>query len=141
MKLDEALDTLNKAGFIVENGQQMSRINLKKWLTSRFNVTFDEVGIGRIHAMKAIEIPDDEKLPILALDLDFINLPIGIDVSSLFLEEENEIELINFTVKSELKNITDFSKKDLSEYFSKLNKKILLLYNLKDLLYKSLENF
>jgi len=141
MKLDEALDTLNKAGFIVENGQQMSRINLKKWLTSRFNVTFDEVGIGRIHAMKAIEIPDDEKLPILALDLDFINLPIGIDVSSLFLEEENEIELINFTVKSELKNITDFSKKDLSEYFSKLNKKILLLYNLKELLYKSLENF
>jgi len=141
MKLDEALDTLNKAGFIVENGQQMSRINLKKWLTSRFNITFDEVGIGRIHAMKAIEIPDDEKLPILALDLDFINLPIGIDVSSLFLEEENEIELINFTVKSELKNITDFSKKDLSEYFSKLNKKILLLYNLKELLYKSLENF
>ena len=134
MQLDEAKEILNNAGFIVENGQQMSRTNLKKWLTSRFNVTFDDVGIGRIHAMQAIEIPDDEKLPIMALDLDFINFPLGLDVSSLFLEEENEIELINFTVKSNLKNITDFSKKDLSEYFSKLNKKILLVYNLKDYL-------
>lgn len=75
MQLDEAKKILENNGFLLEYSEpmQMSRKNLRKWLTSKFWIEFDRMTIGTYVSRYVVNVPDDERQSITALSVRSFN--------------------------------------------------------------------
>ena len=83
MQLDEANKILNNAGYLMEDNQpQMSRKNLRKWLTSKYGIEFNRMTIGTYISRYVVNVPDDERQPITALKIERYVKPI--DSAAIF---------------------------------------------------------
>lgn len=128
MTLNEAKKVLDDNGFLLEDGQGMNRSNLKKWLKNRTKIEFDNNSpFGRMYGIIVVEIPDDTYLPIRAIEIEE-NKQIQRDTSSLFLDEENEIKLLEQTFTATVKDITRLDKQKLLSYFKDLESKVVKFF-------------
>ena len=84
IQLDEAKKILENNGFLLEDSKpmQMSRKNLRKWLTSKFGIEFDRMTIGTYVSRYVVNVPDDERQPITALKIERYVKPI--DSAAIF---------------------------------------------------------
>ena len=122
MKLNEAKQVLNNNGYLMEDNQpQMSRKNLRKWLTSKYGIEFNRMTIGTYVSQYVVNVPDDERQPITALKIERYVKPISRSAIFDMFNEEGE-DTLNGGVQYEvtLEDITNYSKQEMAKYFNNL---------------------
>lgn len=105
-----------------DNQPQMSRKNLRKWLTSKFNIQF-EYELGKFGGKNyvVVKVPDDERQPILALKIEKYTQTISdAAIFDMFLDEEDEPLKGSIEYEVSLKNITKYNKQEMAKYFKEL---------------------
>lgn len=123
MQLEEAKEVLEENGYLLEDSEpmQMSRKNIRKWLTSKYGIEFNRMTIGTYVSQYVVNVPDDERQPITALKIE--RYAKSIDSAAIFdmFNEEGEETLkggIQYEVT--LEDITNYSKQEMAKYFNNL---------------------
>jgi hypothetical protein len=122
MRLDEANQILNNAGYLMEDNQpQMSRKNLRKWLTSKYGIEFNRMTIGTYVSRYVVNVPDDERQPITALKIERYVKPIdSAAIFDMFNEEGEETLTGGVQYEVSMEDITNYSKQEMAKYFNDL---------------------
>ena len=122
MKLDEANQILNNAGYLIEDNQpKMSRKNLRKWLTSKFGIEFNRMTIGTYVSRYVVNVPDDERQPITALKIErYVNPIDNAAIFDMFNEEGEETLTGGVQYEVSMEDITNYSKQEMAQYFKDL---------------------
>ena len=122
MQLDEANQILNNAGYLMEDNQpQMSRKNLRKWLTSKYGIEFNRMTIGTYVSRYVVNVPDDERQPITALKIERYVKPIdSAAIFDMFNEEGEETLTGGVQYEVSMEDITNYSKQEMAKYFNDL---------------------
>lgn len=123
MQLDEAKKILENNGFLLEDSKpmQMSRKNLRKWLTSKFGIEFDRMTIGTYVSRYVVNVPDDERQPITALKIERYVKPIdSAAIFDMFNEEGEETLTGGVQYEVSMEDITNYSKQEMAKYFNDL---------------------
>jgi hypothetical protein len=122
MRLDEAKQILKNNGYIVEDNQpQMSRKNLRKWLTSKYGIEFNRMTIGTYVSRYIVNVPDDERQPITALKIERYVKPIdSAAIFDMFNEEGEETLTGGVQYEVSMEDITNYSKQEMAKYFNDL---------------------
>lgn len=123
MQLDEAKKILENNGFLLEYSEpmQMSRKNLRKWLTSKFGIEFDRMTIGTYVSRYVVNVPDDERQSITALKIERYVKPIdSAAIFDMFNEEGEETLIGGVQYEVSMEDITKYSKQEMAKYFNNL---------------------
>lgn len=123
MLLDEAKKILENNGFLLEYSEpmQMSRKNLRKWLTSKFGIEFDRMTIGTYVSQYVVNVPDDERQSITALKIERYIKPIdSAAIFDMFNEEGEETLTGGVQYEVSMEDITKYSKQEMAKYFNNL---------------------
>lgn len=123
MLLDEAKKILENNGFLLEYSEpmQMSRKNLRKWLTSKFGIEFDKMDIGTYVSQYVVNVPDDERQSITALKIERYVKPIdSAAIFDMFNEEGEETLTGGVQYEVSMEDITKYSKQEMAKYFNNL---------------------
>lgn len=123
MLLDEAKKILENNGFLLEYSEpmQMSRKNLRKWLTSKFGIEFDKMDIGTYVSRYVVNVPDDERQSITALKIERYVKPIdSAAIFDMFNEEGEETLTGGVQYEVSMEDITKYSKQEMAKYFNNL---------------------
>lgn len=123
MQLDEAKKILENNGFLLEYSEpmQMSRKNLRKWLTSKFGIEFDRMTIGTYVSQYVVNVPDDERQSITALKIERYIKPIdSAAIFDMFNEEGEETLTGGVQYEVSMEDITKYSKQEMAKYFNNL---------------------
>ena len=122
MRLDEANKILNNNGYLMEDNQtQMSRKNLRKWLTSKYGIEFNRMTIGTYVSQYVVNVPDDERQPITALKIERYVKPIdNAAIFDMFNEEGEETLTGGVQYEVSMEDITNYSKQEMAQYFKDL---------------------
>ena len=123
MLLDEAKKILENNGFLLEDSKpmQMSRKNLRKWLTSKFGIEFDRMTIGTYVSRYVVNVPDDERQSITALKIERYVKPIdSAAIFDMFNEEGEETLTGGVQYEVSMEDITKYSKQEMAKYFNDL---------------------
>lgn len=123
MQLDEAKKILENNGFLLEYSEpmQMSRKNLRKWLTSKFGIEFDKMDIGTYVSQYVVNVPDDERQSITALKIERYIKPIdSAAIFDMFNEEGEETLTGGVQYEVSMEDITKYSKQEMAKYFNNL---------------------
>lgn len=123
MLLDEAKKILENNGFLLEYSEpmQMSRKNLRKWLTSKFGIEFDRMTIGTYVSQYVVNVPDDERQSITALKIERYVKPIdSAAIFDMFNEEGEETLTGGVQYEVSMEDITKYSKQEMAKYFNNL---------------------
>ena len=122
MKLNEAEKVLKDAGYLMEDNQtQMSRKNLRKWLTSKYGIEFNRMTIGTYVSQYVVNVPDDERQPITALKIERYVKPIdNAAIFDMFNEEGEETLTGGVQYEVSMEDITNYSKQEMAQYFKDL---------------------
>lgn len=123
MQLDEAKKILENNGFLLEYSEpmQMSRKNLRKWLTSKFGIEFDKMDIGTYVSQYVVNVPDDERQSITALKIERYVKPIdSAAIFDMFNEEGEETLTGGVQYEVSMEDITKYSKQEMAKYFNNL---------------------
>ena len=123
MQLDEAKKILENNGFLLEYSEpmQMSRKNLRKWLTSKFGIEFDKMDIGTYVSQYVVNVPDDERQSITALKIERYVKPIdSAAIFDMFNEEGEETLTAGVQYEVSIEDITNYSKQEMARYFKDL---------------------
>ena len=123
MQLDEAKKILENNGFLLEYSEpmQMSRKNLRKWLTSKFGIEFDRMTIGTYVSRYVVNVPDDERQSITALKIERYVKPIdSAAIFDMFNEEGEETLTGGVQYEVSMEDITKYSKQEMAKYFNNL---------------------
>ena len=122
MELNEAEKVLNDAGYLMEDNQtQMSRKNLRKWLTSKYGIEFNRMTIGTYVSQYVVNVPDDERQPITALKIERYVKPIdNAAIFDMFYEEGEETLTGGVQYEVSMEDITNYSKQEMAQYFKDL---------------------
>ena len=123
MQLDEAKKILENNGFLLEYSEpmQMSRKNLRKWLTSKFGIEFDKMDIGTYVSQYVVNVPDDERQSITALKIERYVKPIdSAAIFDMFNEEGEETLTGGVQYEVSMEDITKYSKQEMRKYFNNL---------------------
>ena len=123
MQLDEAKKILENNGFLLEYSEpmQMSRKNLRKWLTSKFGIEFDKMDIGTYVSQYVVNVPDDERQSITALKIERYVKPIdSAAIFDMFNEEGEETLTGGIQYEVSMEDITKYSKQEMAKYFNNL---------------------
>lgn len=123
MQLDEAKKILENNGFLLEYSEpmQMSRKNLRKWLTSKFGIEFDRMTIGTYVSQYVVNVPDDERQSITALKIERYVKPIdSAAIFDMFNEEGEETLTGGVQYEVSMEDITKYSKQEMAKYFNNL---------------------
>ena len=122
MNLNEAKRILKNAGYLMEDNQpQMSRKNLRKWLTSKYGIEFDRMTIGTYVSQYVVNVPDDEGQPITALKIErYVNPIDNAAIFDMFNEEGEETLTGGVQYEVSMEDITNYSKQEIAQYFKDL---------------------
>lgn len=123
MLLDEAKKILENNGFLLEYSEpmQMSRKNLRKWLTFKFGIEFDKMDIGTYVSQYVVNVPDDERQSITALKIERYVKPIdSAAIFDMFNEEGEETLTGGVQYEVSMEDITKYSKQEMAKYFNNL---------------------
>lgn len=123
MQLDEAKKILENNGFLLEYSEpmQMSRKNLRKWLTFKFGIEFDKMDIGTYVSQYVVNVPDDERQSITALKIERYVKPIdSAAIFDMFNEEGEETLTGGVQYEVSMEDITKYSKQEMAKYFNNL---------------------
>ena len=122
MNLNEAKRILKNAGYLMEDNQpQMSRKNLRKWLTSKYGIEFDRMTIGTYVSQYVVNVPDDERQPITALKIErYVNPIDNAAIFDMFNEEGEETLTGGVQYEVSMEDITNYSKQEIAQYFKDL---------------------
>lgn len=123
MQLDEAKKILENNGFLLEYSEpmQMSRKNLRKWLTFKFGIEFDKMDIGTYVSQYVVNVPDDERQSITALKIERYIKPIdSAAIFDMFNEEGEETLTGGVQYEVSMEDITKYSKQEMAKYFNNL---------------------
>ena len=100
---------------------QMSRKNLRKWLTSKFGIEFDKMDIGTYVSQYVVNVPDDERQSITALKIERYVKPIdSAAIFDMFNEEGEETLTGGIQYEVSMEDITKYSKQEMAKYFNNL---------------------
>ena len=123
MDLQEAKEVLNKNGYLMEDSEpiQMSRKNIRKWLTSKFGIEFKNMEIGTYVSCYVVCVPDTEKQPIMAVKYEKYKQPITNEaIFDAFIGEGDTTLKGGVNYEVTLEDITDLSKQEMAKYFNDL---------------------
>lgn len=122
MELNEAKEVLKENGYLMEDNQpQMSRKNLRKWLTSKYGIEFNRMTIGTYVSQYVINVPDDERQPITALKIERYVKPIDdAAIFDMFNGEGEETLTGGVQYEVSMKDITKYTKQEMAKYFNDL---------------------
>ena len=122
MNLNEAKRILKNAGYLMEDNQpQMSRKNLRKWLTSKYGIEFNRMTIGTYVSQYVVNVPDDERQPITALKIErYVNPIDNAAIFDMFNEEGEETLTGGVQYEVSMEDITNYSKQEIAQYFKDL---------------------
>lgn len=127
MKLEEANQILNDAGYLMEDNQpQMNRKNLRKWLTSKFGIKFAmidgkyQVESGTYQDVYVVRVPESPNRPIQAIKIEKYTKPISSnDILDMMIDSSNKV-IGGAQYEITLVDISDLSKQEMAKYFSDL---------------------
>lgn len=122
MELNEAKEVLKENGYLMEDNQpQMSRKNLRKWLTSKYGIEFNRMTIGTYVSQYVVNVPDDERQPITALKIERYVKPIDdAAIFDMFNGEGEETLTGGVQYEVSMKDITKYTKQEIAKYFNDL---------------------
>lgn len=122
MEMNEAKEVLKENGYLMEDNQpQMSRKNLRKWLTSKYGIEFNRMTIGTYVSQYVVNVPDDERQPITALKIERYVKPIDdAAIFDMFNGEGEETLTGGIQYEVSMKDITKYTKQEIAKYFNDL---------------------
>lgn len=122
MELNEAKEVLKENGYLMEDNQpQMSRKNLRKWLTSKYGIEFNRMTIGTYVSQYVVNVPDDERQPITALKIERYVKPIDdAAIFDMFNGEGEETLTGGIQYEVSMEDITKYTKQEMAKYFNDL---------------------
>ena len=122
MELNEAKEVLKENGYLMEDNQpQMSRKNLRKWLTSKYGIEFNRITIGTYVSQYVVNVPDDERQPITALKIERYVKPIDdAAIFDMFNGEGEETLTGGIQYEVSMEDITKYTKQEMAKYFNDL---------------------
>lgn len=122
MELNEAKEVLKENGYLMEDNQpQMSRKNLRKWLTSKYGIEFNRMTIGTYVSQYVVNVPDDERQPITALKIERYVKPIDdAAIFDMFNGEGEETLTGGIQYEVSMEDITKYTKQEIAKYFNDL---------------------
>lgn len=122
MELNEAKEVLKENGYLMEDNQpQMSRKNLRKWLTSKYGIEFNRMTIGTYVSQYVVNVPDDERQPITALKIErYVKTIDSAAMFDMFNDEGEETLTGGIQYEVSMKDITKYTKQEIAKYFNDL---------------------
>lgn len=122
MELNEAKEVLKENGYLMEDNQpQMSRKNLRKWLTSKYGIEFNRMTIGTYVSQYVVNVPDDERQSITALKIERYVKPIDdAAIFDMFNGEGEETLTGGIQYEVSMEDITKYTKQEIAKYFNDL---------------------
>lgn len=122
MELNEAKEVLKENGYLMEDNQpQMSRKNLRKWLTSKYGIEFNRMTIGTYVSQYVVNVPDDERQPITALKIErYVKTIDSAAMFDMFNDEGEETLTGGIQYEVSMEDITKYTKQEMAKYFNDL---------------------